>query len=371
MEGFDFSEDPIVEGQYSRNVIFPALKWISKSKFISLIEKCPKLNIQPCLNSNENIHKRLFLGKSIPKYTQDQNNTEVDIDNVEIVGNVYFSVEKKWKLKTTFKGRSYEISDEFLILNIKDVNSIFWKSINMMNNFEQKIPKYALKVSFDSSEHHYMYAGRLKEDNSNTDCSIIYYSNAMLRINEKFDSFFGKISPTTKLLFSQYQDLEIGHFSYEILCLKPSPASLKALCKSSIRKYLNYSQKKIKSLSQKNEEKIHLPQYLVNYLKFPSFLKIGDFMFKEDKIVHENDKYEMLYDAKKNNLICRYLDRNCDDQECIFLANVDSIMLHPFNAVFYNSSNSKATKSQILAPKINPYKFYINWENSSFEIKYL
>ena len=54
------------------------------------------------------------------------------------------------------------------------------------------------------------------------------------------------MSKAYKLMYAPIQNLEVGFDQFETLCLKPSPAPLKALCRTVVRTYANYSQQKYK-----------------------------------------------------------------------------------------------------------------------------
>lgn len=367
-----FIEYPRVDGQYNRNIVFPSLHWISKKKFEEEITINDNLEIHPCLNEDKPFIKRIFLGKLIPNPdTSILLNSEGQL-NSELIGSVYYSEEKIWKLKITFFGQTYEIREHFLILNIEDRNAYFWKANDAFQTVH--LPLFALKVSFDSSDSYYQYAGRrLKQSDSSRD-SIIFYSNAWLKIENQNELNFGKIKTNLRLLMVPYENMEIGHSSYEVLCLKASPSSLKVLCRSAIRKYLNHSQKKIKSLNYPSEKKYYIPDILVDYLKYPSFLKIGDCFLKEEKLVDENDEYELSIDQNSGDLKCKKLTECVEkSKEWILQKNADCILLHPFNTVFYCSSRKQVIKNNFLNSNnfIVPYKFFVNWEKLTFEIKYL
>lgn len=369
----EFLENSRVEGQCNRNIVFPSLCWISKSKFEDEINGNNNLKVHPCLNEDQPFIKRIFLGKLIPNSEASLLLNSEDQCNSELIGSVYYSQEKIWKLKLTFFGQTYEIKDNFLILNIQDPNAYFWRANDAFQTVH--LPLYALKVSFDSSDSYYQYAGRRLKQSQESKDSIIFYSNAWLKVENQHESIFGKIKTNLRLLMVPYSNMEIGHSSYEVLCLKATPSSLKMLCRSAVRKYLNHSQKKIKSLYNPNEKKHYLPEILVDYLKFPSFLKIGDCLFKEEKLVDENDEYELSIDQDSGDLICKKLTECLDkSKEWVLQKNVDCILLHPFNTVFYSSSRRQVVKNNFLNSNHNfivPYKFLVNWQKLTFEIKYL
>lgn len=44
---------------------------------------------------------------------------------------------------------------------------------------------------------------------------------------------------------------------------------------------------------------LKIPGDLINYLKYPAYLRVGDYMLKGEKIVREDQKYELVC----NNII--------------------------------------------------------------------
>jgi hypothetical protein len=368
----ELSEYPLVEGGDSRALFFPKIKWLTKTKFEELLNK--NKPIYPCLEfeskSNKKKESRIFVGKTIPKLPE----TIVDTDllnmtephshlNLELVGNVVKFDDGKWILIITFRGYVYEIEDDFLVLSIKDSNSFYWasniddKSNSPRFEFNNKdISKYALKAGVDRSENKFIYIGRsLKESQFNQRPK--YYSNSWFYIyDSKMPQVFGKINPTYKLLFTPCKDLEIGHDQFETLCLKASPASLKMLCRSAVRSSMNYSQKNIKSMRK------NLPESLVNFLKYPSSLKSGEYMLSDEKLVHESGQYEVFIDRETGDL-CILNHENEIENRKILASNIDLIYLNRFNAVFYNHEKKRAIAHRSIYDNINGCVFSIDSNN--------
>ena len=90
-----------------------------------------------------------------------------------------------------------------------------------------------------------------------------------------------------KSLLVPFNDLELEIKKYEVLFLKASPAALKILCRTFIRKKMNHSNEAIGKITQ-------IPVTLNNYIKYPSFLKTGDYMLKHEKIVSDDGKFELV-----------------------------------------------------------------------------
>lgn len=376
-----FSEIPGVEEGVNRSLVFSAINWLTKKKFEQLIDK--NIELHPCINDNAPIDKKEYIGKTIPKLPPD---SDLEIDNYpyedfEIIGTVFKPNPKanNWKLKISHEGYVYELADNFLVLSIEDKDSYFWCSNKEENHNEEHsfvvnnkdIPRYALRAAVDKTDCKYSYIGRtFVEDSSNENESKPkrpkFYSNVWCSFSENMPQMFGKVSKNYKLLFAPFKNLEIGFDHFETLCLKASPASLKTLCRSSCRKYLNYSQKNIKSLYSIK----WLPQVLVDWLKYPSSLKVGDFMLKDEKLVREDDKYELLIEKETGDLLIKCLDEG-KERSFVIARNIDSIWLHRFHTVFYNHSNSTTFTAHSLYNNISAYKFFIDWDVQNSQIKQL
>lgn len=377
------SEISLIEGVNNRKYVITKICWLSNSKFEELINihklKNSLLEINPCLNENDDIHSRLFIGKTKPIYLHQSHEGNLNIINrndseihkyTELIGNVFYSFDKKWKLKVTYQGRSIEIEDNFLILNIPDRNSYFWCSNVDISNptqlvFNQKeLPKFAFRAAVDKMNCKYSYVGRTLSDDEDRPK---FYSNAWLKFSKNIERTFGKVCKSHKLLYSSYQDLEIGFDQFETLCLKVTPASLKILCRTALRYYLNYSQSKIVSIN--NDSLNQIPRSLVNYLKYPSCLKIGELLLRDEKLVDENNCYELAFDYLTGNLICKNLhDKNKQTYLSVVAYGVDSIILQPFDVIFFNSKDLKVVNVHSIYDNL-PFRLYLDWEKTCFKIE--
>lgn len=416
----EFREFPSVEGGVDRRLVFSEIKWINRDKFTQTIGN--GVEIHPCLNEDEPcLTRRVYVGKSIPKRppsAEDQTGAvqfPSYFQYLEIIGNVYCIRETvdglsrdRWILKITYNGHAFEIEDDFLVLQIEDRNSYFWSSnldSNVLNNnffvfCNKDVPKYALRAAFDKHEHKYNYVGRLLTEESiqsalglnnlNTKFNLRkrpkFYSNAWIGFDDDLKQSFGKINRSYRLLFVAYKNIEIGCDCFETLCMKASPAPLKMLCRSAIRAYVNYSQKNIKSINDaRRHSRPMIPNSLIDFLKYPSYLKVGEFMLKDEKLVREDDTFEVFIDSTTGNLMCRALNSNdnrlCElvagqpneptiqqtdtgESENVIAHNIDNIWLHRFHAIFYNHMNSRAIKTHSIYDGDLKYKFIIEWDQT-------
>ena len=94
-------------------------------------------------------------------------------------------------------------------------------------------------------------------------------------------------------LNDEFRHLELRFRNFKILCLRPSPAPLKVLCRSVIRLLTNHSNEKITQINQSTGE-LFIPGDLIKYLRYPSNLRVCDYMLKGEKIVREDQKYELV-----------------------------------------------------------------------------
>ena len=93
-------------------------------------------------------------------------------------------------------------------------------------------------------------------------------------------------------------------------------------------------------------------------------------MLQDEKLVREDDQYELAIEKTSGNLVFRSL---CDlsDQPgklaktFVIARNIDNIWLHRFHTVFYNHNNSTTYAAHSLYNNISAYKFFIEWDNSS------
>ena len=221
----------------------------------------------------------------------------------------------------------------------------------------------------DKVDNRYSYIGRTLVEDEDSESGEPkrkrpkLHSNAWCQFDEKIPQVFGKVNKNYKLLFAPFKNMELGFDQFETLCLKASPASLSILCRSAIRSYLNYSQKNIKAIN--NADRKLIPDSLVSFLKYPSHLNVGEFMLQDEKLVRDDDQYELAIDKVTSNLVFRSLTSDKPAKSFVLARNINNIWLHRFHTVFYNHSNSTTYAAHSLYNSISAYKFFIEWDNSS------
>ena len=387
----EYTENGCVNKGFDRKLSFPKIKWLTKTRFEKIIKINQNIQIHPCLNEHvERIDKRIFIGKTIPRQPPPfAVNSIAAIANLpghltfinsENIGNVLYE-NGIWKLRITFRGQALDLEEDFVVLNIPDFNSFYWSS-NVENSnldlsdftFNNKdVPNNALKAAVDQIDSRYAYIGRTIERKSDFDVRFSakrpkYYSNGWCLIDdEKEGQAFGRIDQAYRLMFAPFKNIEIGHDRFETLCLRASPASLKMLCRSAIRSYVNYSQKNIKKLQNV------IPETLVNYLKYSNHLKVGEMLLKDEKLVHDNDEYELVFDRQNGDLVCKRLDDDNNELKIlkIIAKNVDLIAVHRFYAVFFNKEKNFCHFQHLIYDIILEYKLFFEWDVMATQLRFL
>jgi len=378
-----FSEYPGVEEGIERRLQFPRINWLTIDKFQQLIDD-NETEIHPFISNKSNklldtMQTRTFVGKSIPKVPapEQQEGTTLSYEYIELIGSVYYS--GGWKLRVTHNGNAYDIEQNYLILYIKNADSFYWSSNKKMNDSNRSFvftnsvaSRFALRAAVDRIDCKYNFIGRSIEEDPEAAKRPKFYSNGWYYFDESIPQVFGKVNNSYKLMFAPLKNLEVGVDQFETLCLKASPASLKTLCRSAVRSYTNYSQQKIKSIN--SQERKLLPESLIHFLKYPAYLAVGEYMLKNEKLVREDDQFELAFDQRTGDLVCRAIGHQANDQletlQSTIARNIDLIWLHRFQAVFSNQIDSivNTIHSVNNEQPANRYRFCIEWEMANYSI---
>lgn len=91
---------------------------------------------------------------------------------------------------------------------------------------------------------------------------------------------------------------------FEILCLRPSPCSLKNLCRVLIRKLMRNDNLRIEKL------RFLIPDNLIKFIKFSSELKINQQLKCGESLTSSNGKYSLYLDY--NGRLIYYINENRD-----------------------------------------------------------
>ena len=190
---------------------------------------------------------------------------------------------------------------------------------------------------------------------------------------------FGKVHLSHECLYAPYNKHELIFSEYEILCLKPTPTSLKILNRELIRRLTRYSNENIELINQNNKSMI--PNSLIKFIKYPSYLSVGEYLLKNEKLVREDGKYELkivdngrlvissiITNEQKNSINKQMLDDLKVSQiERSISENVNSIWLHRSQVVIYKVDRSGRSKYlQVkfkFENKTSDYKLTLSYEN--------
>ena len=348
-----YREAPSVFGA-KRSLVFSTLNWITKSKFIELIELQKKhdqndYKIYPYLDLIEGEHRidsQIFIGKSIPGYGEGVKAHPYYSDgenNLEIIGTVAKNfVSNDWTLSVPHGSAVHVIKENFLVLHIQDPESFYWEKTK-----KNHLPINSLRAAVDELTNEYFSVGRSRYFDPEAK-QPQFYNGGWNNFNETVPPVFGKVHRGHACFYAPVNNLELGFDEFDILCLKPSPSPLKILTRSVIRRLLNHSNIRINEINQNVSCKRYLPSSMINFLKYPSYLSVGEYMLQDEKIVDETGKYEVFFE--RNDLICKSLiteeekktlskdeldELQVQQFKRIIASNVNSIWLHRFKIIFH------------------------------------
>ena len=350
--------------QIERRLHFAGITWLDKKKFLERIE----LGIAVNPHSNDDNGDMIFIGKSIPKVSTQRRYWDGNIGNLQILGTVAKNVTGHWQLNLPYNSGVIEEADNFLVLLIEDQNSFTW-----VKTSNDVIPKYALRGAIDEQTLEYFYIGRTipatlpdRENNK-----VSYYRNGLHEFNESIPALFGKVHTGHKCLYAAHNSFELIFKTYEILCLKASPAPLKILCRSLIRLLADDSNEKIQNINTNLSGSKYLPKQLVEYVKYPSFLAVGEYMLKGEKIVRDDGRFELVIESNGclviRSLILDEANKTKPELDNLNLVQVkrnvefgvESIWLTRFQIVFDKAIFNKLTIYHNFINQSPEYKLYI------------
>jgi hypothetical protein len=154
---------------------------------------------------------------------------------------------------------------------------------------------------------------------------------------EAIPHLFGKVHVSHKCLYAPFNKLELIFSDYEILCLKPSPNKLSILCRELIRSLAKNSNKNIELINKNSNGLIYVPDSLISFIKYPSYLASGEYMLKNEKIVREDGQFELVI-LNNGSLVIRSAVTN--DIYRVIVSSAESIFLHRNFIAFYRSKDS-------------------------------
>ena len=286
----------------SRKYILPEITWLD-SKYFKEIES--KTEIKPCIANEDGL--QIYIGKTVPYFQLYSKNPK---KKHEIIGAVVKDQNGIFCLHVSYERSVYILKEDFLVLSIENENSYEW-----IRGANGSLPNYALRGSLDNSTKEFMYIGRVLQGSKGT-----YWNQEFQRYSTYTNDLtvsVGKLHPSRNSIHIPITEKVIAFKEYEVLCLKPSPASLIILCRLVIRK-INQNNLDLGILKRR------LPEKIMRFLAYPASLSYGEFLLQGEKILSECGKFELIINSN-NELACR--DKR-NELSIVIAKNVESLYLH-------------------------------------------
>ena len=321
-----------------RQYFLPEITWLDLEHFKEIENKNTTF---PFLIASDGVTK-MFVGKTVPDNSDYRNPMTIN----EVIGTVVRDLNGNYCLRVPYDSRVFEVREKFVILSIKDEDSFEWKKEAHGN-----IPSYALRGSLDNSAKEFLYIGRSLPNDFKGRC----YQNYQWGTFDEPVTSIGKIHSTHGCLYAPIGNSEVALRDYEVLCLKPSPASLKVLCRLVVRDKIGHN---VNNMRQTFENK--LPNSIIQYLEYPSKLCYGEYLLKGEKLVSSCGSFE-LFINNSNELICKDNKKNVN---IATISNVHSFYLHHNKIVMCHvNGNQFQTFANIsfnvkMIPNEYSFKFY-------------
>jgi hypothetical protein len=296
-DGYLFEIQPSCVNCAESNLNFESTVWMRENQFKKLNAKQKLLAHCPtgCNEQNELsfVGKTRSLLKSINQMT----------DKIGVVN------KSTSKLKIFHSNKTYQM-DSFVLLNFNQANCFKWSLFRDDCKSPNQIPKYALKIGFDTVSQCVLYAAR-----------------STLNSNQKFQ-LLGYLAPSQsdkQLKAINQKDQLVQFKTFEVLCLKPSPASLKHLCRLKLREELKNKNENVEKLGQE----LKLKQRFINYIKHSWFLNCDDQLNRGDCLISKNNKYKLALELDGRLLL--YIN---EQEDYLYLyENVESLWFNELKPV--------------------------------------
>lgn len=177
--------------------------------------------------------------------------------------------KSSFKLEICHMNKVYEL-ESFVLLNFRNSSCFKWCYLET-NKENIQIPRNALRLGYDTINQSVIYAGRT--------CTM------------KNSSLVGRVTGLNYQLIVPVKSTATNFSQFEILCLKPSPESLKHLCRNKIRHLMAYENSSIKKL------KFYLEPSLIGYVKFRNTLRSGATLKRNESLVSKNGKFKLSIES--------------------------------------------------------------------------
>lgn len=198
--------------------------------------------------------------------------------------------------------------------------------------------------------------GKSSPNDSYNECNVTYLSSfGWTDFTEKIPKRFGKVNLVHDCMYAPFNNLELKYnkCQYEILCLKPSPNKLKILARDHVRHLTNYSNRKIELINTNENGHVYVPNILIeSVLKYPSYLMPGEQLYRDEKIVRADGKFELVIQPN-GNLVIRSTKENNVKFERLICRSVNSIWLQNYQVLIYYTNVHDE-------PKVMMYRSFFN-----------
>ena len=215
------------------------------------------------------------------------------------------------KLQVCHMNKVYEL-DSFYALNFNKKDCFEWKLIDDNNNFS--LLKYGLRLGVDTVNQSCIYAGRTLSNK---------YSPIIV----------GHVNNNLNLVVALNNKDTINLNQFELLCLKPSPAKLKHLCRNMIRSIMTHKNDNMEKLEYLIESS------LIKYVKYKNCLKCGQELKKGECLVSKNGIYKLKIELDDRLL---YYINDKGDYLCLY-KNVDSLWFNDLGGLIVCFKDFKST----------------------------
>ena len=149
-------------------------------------------------------------------------------------------VNGSWRLTVANGSAAHEFTSDFLVLCVDGgAACCSWQPTS-----GKLIPRYALRACVDTSIMEYLFVGRPVEEPDDSPQPAPRYLTEGWRWHDYsagLPAVFGKVHRTHGCMYAPVNGLELAFNRYETLCLKPSPATLKDICRILLRQMAGYS----------------------------------------------------------------------------------------------------------------------------------
>lgn len=110
-----------------------------------------------------------------------------------------------------------------------------------------------------------------------------------VRGRAKTPDHYGQVQLKDREFNGVVNETEFTTHEYDVLCLRPTPSKLSVQCREVIRQVCQRNNERIEKLTP------HLPQTLVNFVKYPSFVSVGEGLIRGEKLVSYDQAFELEF----------------------------------------------------------------------------